>query len=161
MTAALDREFNNLLNPAFGAFLLRAFMDGYCESEQKQVPLHHLFLPIPIVSLEEFADALVSTNKSSGFRKVVSKVDDDLLYSIHYRVMDFRAVSFDAIKLAHFSKIILLDLETAAVLRPSKPIPSQILPTSQKGVLDASRKLGAWLSEMSTHEICTTLRVNF
>jgi len=160
MTSALDREFNNLLNPAFGAILLRAFIDGFCESDPKQVPLHYLFLPIPLVSLEEFADALVSTNKSSGFRKVVSKVDSDLLYAIHYRVMDFRTLSLDAIKLGVSSKIILLDLETGNSLRPSKSLPSQILPISQKGILDASRKLGSWFSEMSTHEICTTLRVN-
>lgn len=160
MTSTLDREFNNLLNPAFGAVILRAFIDGFCDSEPREIPFHYLFLPIPLVSLEEIADVIVSTHKSSGFRKVVSKVDNDTLYALHYRIMDFRPISFQAIKLALSSNIILLDIETGNLLRPSNHLPTQLLVASQKGTIDASRKLGSWFSEISTHEICTTLRVN-
>lgn len=159
MTSTLDREFNNLLNPAFGAVVLRSFADGFCDSDPNEIPLHHLFLPIPLISLEEIADAIISTNRASGLRKAVSKLDDDTLYALHYRVMDFRQLSFDAIKLAINSHLILLDVDSGMFLHPNNQTPK--VPVSQKGTVDASRKLGTWFSDMSTHEICTTLRVNF
>lgn len=159
MTSTLAKEFNNLLNPAFGSVVLRAFADGFSESEPKEIPLHHLFLPIPLISLEEVSDAILSTNRSSGLRKVISKLDDDTLYALHYRCMDFRQLSFNAIKLAVNSHLLLLEAESGMFLCPRSHGPE--VPISQKGIFDASRKLGIWFSEMSTHEICTTLRVNF
>lgn len=161
MTEVLGREFSNMLNPCFGAVLLHAFLEGFNAQQQLPASLFHLFLPVPIVTVDELADTFVRTNKSSGMRKAVEKLDEGMLLSLQVRVIEFRQISFDSIRMAIGSRLILLDAESAAVHRPTSRLPEQVVPISAKTAVDASKKLGFWCSQMNLQEVSTVLRINY
>jgi hypothetical protein len=59
----LDVEIRNVQNPAFGAVVLAAFIQGYYESENAKVgvPFQYLFLVLPMIIHSDIYQILAST----------------------------------------------------------------------------------------------------
>src|SRR5258708_5765318 len=58
------REIGNLLNPAFGALLLRAATKGHLAHEQAGLPLPPAYLILPIVLHQQTRESLRATIKT-------------------------------------------------------------------------------------------------
>lgn len=159
----LLQEYDNLLNPAFGAILLYSFADGFCEIEHKNIPLPLCYFPLPIVTIEQVADLIVRTNKSSGLRKFATKMSDekmtDLLLSLQDRVQDFLELSHESIRLGSSAKLYSLDISEASLKLHDVSIPKDKIPISQKGLLDAAWRFGYWCSDLDLSDVCSTLRI--
>lgn len=161
MKSILSQELNNILNPAFGAGILTSFAEGYSEGKPGEpIPIPLLFFPIPMITLKEVSDCINTTYKSSGIRKMTSKLQSNTLMSLHYRLLDFRDLTLDSLSLGQNARLLLIDYDQASVHWTQQKIPHRKLPVSQKGFFSASARLGFWFSELSVHEIATTLRVN-
>ncbi|MBY4890721.1 DUF6521 family protein [Pantoea sp. DY-15] len=161
----LAREIQNIQNPALGAAMLWRFCTGYVENQRipAPLPLHYLFLVLPVLLHKETSELVRRTYKSSGLRAFATKFGDasaakqDLLFQIQERAVRWRKLSLQSIELAVAGKLILLE-ENGDVIPLSRP-KAQGLSAEVKLLLGMSEKLGAWFGELSEHEVLSTLKV--
>lgn len=112
--ARLEIEVRNVQNPAFGAMLLAAFVQGFYESDQSKegAPLPYLFLVLPIVLHADIYRLLSGTRPS--LRHMADKffsaehAGSDLLLSINrsaFRLRELTAESLGILFLTGFAKM--------------------------------------------------------
>lgn len=163
----LAREVRNIQNPALGAGLLWRFVCGYVASNptREPAPLPLLFLVLPIILHEQTEEFVKSTQKSSGLRAFVAKFGyasnskQDLLLAIHDRVLAFRQLSLDSLRLALATRLVYLDVATVIPLSETKAEAG--IPPDIKRLMKSAEKLGIWCGSLTMHEIVTILKVRF
>lgn len=161
----LAREAQNIQNPALGAAILWRFCCGYVEAHpQSNLPrLPLLFLVMPIVLHEATAELLRRTRLSSGLRVFAAKFGDsqiskqDLLLQVHERAARWRLLSLQSIELASAGH--LIQLSDSGEVIPLSRTKARALPEEVKQLLADAEKLGAWCSQLTLHEVTTTLKV--
>jgi hypothetical protein len=164
----LAEEAHNVQNPALGSMLLWRFAVGYSASgTHNAVPMPLVFLVLPVLFHEETSEMLASTLAKSGLRMFVSKFEEssvsknDLILALHDRAASMKTLSMDSMRLCLSSRLLVLDVKTGTIAATSITAPRAGIPTSLGPLLKSAEKLGAWFSNLSIHEIATTLKVNF
>lgn len=157
-------EAAHMQNTALGATALWRFVCGYQASAgaQSGVPLPLCFVVLPCVFHTRTSEAIQSTNVSSGLRKFEEKHlgNQDLLLSIHSRVLAMREVSLNSLRLAILQHLVILVPEVALVYPTSR---SQVraMPLSVKPILASAEKLGKWCGRLTLLEVSSILKVEF
>jgi hypothetical protein len=162
----LASEVRLVQNPALGAVLLWRFVSGYWEGHPHHAPapLPLTFFILPIVLHEETAAFLRTTQKVSGLRAFAVKFGEaktskqDLLLAIHERTKILRGLTLESLQLALSTRLLHLDLN-GGVLPLSRTRPRAGVPETVGPLLTGSEKLGHWFSQVTLHEIATTLKL--
>lgn len=163
----LTQEVRNIQNPALGSCLLWRFVCGYTTSNptHEPVPLPLLFIVLPIILHEQTEAFVQGTQKASGLRTFAGKFaktensKQDLLLTIHDRMMSFRRLSLDSLQLAIASRLLFLSQATLIPLSETQAIAG--IATDVKRMMNNADKLGWWCGALTLHEISTTLKVRF
>ena len=172
--STLNREVQNVQNPALGSLLIWRFCCSYAESSNtnEPVPLPLAFVVLPILLHEETRNILKSTQKASGLRLFVDKFTQadkldnsnilrrDYVLSIQNRAIAMRSLTLQSISIGISSKLVALDADSG-LLVPLSYTKAKRNPNSVLELVKCAEKLGVWFSELSLHEISTILKVRF
>lgn len=162
----LTQEIRNVQNPALGAGLLWRFACGYTENhpERAAAPLPLVFLVLPIVLHERTESFVAGTQRSSGLRAFAAKFGksenmvQDLLLAIHDRSLELRGLSQESLRIAIATRLLHLDMDgTVTPLSHTDAIAG--VPESLRRLMKSAEKFGAWCSQLTVHEVTTTLKV--
>jgi len=161
----LAREAQNIQNPALGAAAIWRFCCGYVEAHLMGAPprLPLPFLVLPIVLHLATAELLRRTRPSSGLRAFAAKFGtsqiskQDLLLQIHERAVRWRPLSLQSIELAAAAQLIRLSEGSEVV--PLSRTKARGLSEEVKQIMTDAEKLGVWCSQLTLHEVTTTLKV--
>lgn len=161
----LAREAQNIQNPALGAAALWRFccghVDAHPDGDAPRLPV--AFLVLPIVLHVATAELLQSTRLTSGLRAFASKFGDskvskqDVLLQVHERAVRWRPLSLQSIELATAAHLIKVSEECELI--PLTRTKARGLPEDVKKILSNAEKLGRWCSQLTLHEITTTMKV--
>lgn len=164
----LAQETQNIQNPALGAGLLWRFACGFTESHRTsdRVPLQLLFLVLPVLYHKATGEFVKSTLKASGLRAFAAKFGEskaskqDLLLAIHDRSIRLRPLTLQAIKIALGTRLISIQPD-GTVIALSQTKGASGIPADAKQMMKDAEKMGAWCSQLTLHEIATTLKLRF
>jgi hypothetical protein len=168
---SINKEIYLVQNPSISAAILWRFICGYYGNENSPTPFPLLFLVLPIIFRQDLCEVIKSTQRGSGLIKVSEKLfserkdgqtyfRNDLLYSVHNAVNQYKHTSLSAIGVGLATKLFVLDTKTA-LLFPLTTSKKTGISASTKTLLDSAEKLGAWCSELTLHEISKLLKVRF
>ena len=160
--ALFERELETVLNPAYGASLLYAFVRGHEESAQagQGMPIPHLFVALTLLLNPRVVDALAHTR--SGLRNVAEKLDSspetgaDLLRSLLTESKTNRELTLQSLQILMVAGLVRLDTHRASVyLQPA----NDLLPPLQPEGYIEGLKLGRWFATLSVFEITSIMKV--
>jgi hypothetical protein len=162
---SLDTEVRNIQNPAFGAVILAAFVQGFYEADatKQGVPLPYLFLVLPIVLHSDIYRLLSTTRPSLRHmaEKFVSAeyAGTDLLLSLNGSALRLRGLTGESLGVLFLTGLAKMDSKRARVV----PQKARQFSSRQDVPSEAveSRKLGKWFAELSAFEIGSILKVTF
>lgn len=161
----LNKEIQNVQNPALGAFILWNFVRGYYSGNSSFAPFSMLFIVLPVIYREDLAEVLYSTNKPSGLRYFANKfmttklLKNDVISQLHNSAADMKNLTLNSIRIAINASLISID-ENALVFPISKTQhKSEPAPIVKIG--KAAEKFGYWCSQLTAHEISQILKVRF
>lgn len=166
MVGNLNREIQNIQNPAFGAFAIWNFVRGYYSFNSSLTPFPVLFIVMPIICREDMVEVLNSTNKPSGLRFFANKfmstkvLKNDVISQIHVSSSNMKDLTLNSIQIAIYTSLITMDYENALVL----PITTTEHRNEPKSIIKlgkSAEKLGFWCSQLTLHEISQVLKVRF
>jgi hypothetical protein len=166
--SALSQEAHFTQNPALGAAIQWRFAVGYNEGHPTRgfAPLPLLFVAVPTILHAETAEQIGRTNKPSGLRAFAAKFSDskvakqDLLFSLHSRVEQWRALSLESLRMALATRLIHLNRDGTIAALSQTPARGSVQP-SVAALLKEADKLGYWCGQLSLHEISNLLRTRF
>lgn len=150
-------------NPALGAVLIWRFVEGYQQDDRSKRPvLPLLFMVVPILFSQPLLLQLSATRLSSGLRLFAAKFskNQDELVSIQRRMIGLREVSLSGLSMAVECGLLHVDHQSALVEATSKRLPKDVSERIRT-LADQAKKLGAWCSTMTLHEIQAALRIGF
>lgn len=165
---ALSQEFRNVQNPALGAVLLWRFACGYINAHRTKepLPLPLLFMALPMLLNKQIEEFLTSTRTSSGLRAFATKFGEsrlskqDVLLSIHDRVMQNRAFTMDSLGVAVGTRLLSLTPSGGVIALTTSEAKSGV-PNEVRTLMANAQKLGSWCSNLTLHEVSTTLKLRF
>jgi hypothetical protein len=163
--SSLDREARNVQNPAFGATVLAAFLQGHYEADEMKggTPLPYLFLVLPMIFHSEVYRLLSETR--TGLRQFAEKfvssefASTDLLLSLGSSAIRLRRLTADSLGIMLLSGLATLDSQHGRLL-PRKVNVFSARPDIPNEA-EQGRKLGRWFAELSPFEIGSILKVVF
>src|SRR5258708_2073151 len=164
---SLTSEVRSIQNPALGAVLIWRFVCGYVDSHRTRdsVPLPLAFLVLPIIMHSQTEGFVQSTQKNSGlqlFSSKFGKIDQskqDLLLGIHERVIAFRLLSLESLRMGMATR--LLHLNKALVLPLTQTPATPGISREVRRLQGNAEKLGFWCGQLTLHEIAAALKVRF
>ena len=162
----LTQEICNVQNPALGAGILWRFACGYTENHPAHAapPLPLTFLVLPIVLHGKTESLVAGTQKGSGLRVFAGKFGksenlmQDLLLSIHDRALELRSLSQDSLRIAIATRLLHFDID-GTVTPLSHTHATAGVPESVRRLMKSAERLGVWCSQLTIHEVTTTLKV--
>ena len=162
----LTQEIRNVQNPALGAGLLWRFACGYTKSHTGNgaVALPLLFIVLPVILHAKTESLVAGTQTGSGLRAFATKFSkssnlmQDLLLTIHDRMIEMKGLSQDALRIALATRLLHLDTD-GTVIPLSRTQPKAGMPCSVRRLLRSAERLGVWCGRLTTHEVATTLKV--
>ncbi len=164
----LNKEIQNVQNPALGSFLIWRFCCSYANGSDQNspTPLPLIFIVLPILLHEDTREFIQSTQKRSGLRAFADKFTPskiskrDYLLALQNRAIAMKYLSIKSINIALASDLLSIDLETGYLIPLSYTLPKRN-PDSILKMAKCAEKLGEWCSELSLHEISVILKVRF
>jgi Family of unknown function (DUF6521) len=165
---ALADEVRNVQNPALGAALLWRFTCGYTSAHPSggHVPLHLLFLVLPLTLHRQTFHFLSQTRTATGMRAFAAKFAEhknakqDLLLAIHQRTATLRSLTLDSLRIAARSRLVMVR-PNATVMPLSQTETTAGTTDLTRPLLSGATKLGVWCADLSLHEIATILKIRF
>lgn len=162
----LFKEFENVQNPALGAYILWNFSRGYYEYNSSFIPFQLLFCVLPIIFRADLVDIITSTQRQSGLRYFADKflttkvLKNDMVSHIHKSSENTKYRTLESLKIAINANLISLDVESGLVF-PITTSEKKNEPASVKRLGKAAEKLGNWCARVTMHEISQILKVRF
>jgi hypothetical protein len=158
--ALFKRELSNVLNPAYGASLLYAVMQGHRETAKANqgLPLLHLFVALPLLLNPGVLDAVSRTR--TGLRNVAEKLDSgsetgsDLLRTLLSEAKRQREFTLQSLNILLLARLVRLNPKDATVSLEDKTN-LQLQPEGYSEGL----KLGKWLATLSIFEVSSITKV--
>jgi hypothetical protein len=168
MASTLGRETRNVQNPALGAAVIWRFIVGYTEGSKtaSPAPLPLLFLVLPLIFRQDFAELIERTRRSSGLRAFVDKFNEgktsknDLIAGLQARTNTFRDLTSRSLGVGISSSLFQIDRD-GHVFSLSQTEPRAGIALSVKKLLKSSEKLGYWCGQLTLHEVTLILKVSF
>lgn len=164
--STLNREASFVQNPALGAVLLWRFCAAYSAShpsnEYPVLQLNFLVLPI-LLHRETFEEIKWTKAGLHTFADKFARSDNsksDVLLGIQDRVVQFRDLTLESLRIAIQCRLVTLIASTSRVVTLSSATPSGVKPSVQSLITNAE-KLGAWCAPMTLFEIENILKVAF
>lgn len=156
-----NNEIYVIQNPAIGAVIIWEFLCGYGSTLYND-KFELLFIIIPVILNQEFRNYIISTQKKSGFSKVIEKImrdkKSDIVYQIENNINQMKELTLESIQIGMLTNLFCMDNElNVKSIKNKKPDISK--DTSE--ILEASKKLGIWMSELTKNEIEKMLKVRF
>lgn len=162
----LSREFENVQNPALGAYILWNFSRGYYEYNSSYVPFQLFFIVLPIIFRADLVDIIISTQKRSGLRYFSDKflttkvLKNDMISNIHKASERLKLITLESLQIAIYSNLISMDKESGLVF-PITTSEKKNINASVKRLGKAAERLGNWCARLTMHEISQILKVRF
>lgn len=164
----LAQETRNVQNAALGAGLLWRFTCGYVENHRTgdAPPLPLLFLTLPVLFHGQTAEFVKGTLKASGLRAFAAKFGEarvskqDVLLAIHDRMLRFRSLTLDSLRLALATRLVYLGTDARALPLSRTRAVAGLADEARQLMRDAE-KLGAWCAPLTLHEVAATLKLRF
>lgn len=157
----MTNEIDLIQNPALGSIIIWKFLLGY-GTELKQDKFEVLFIVLPIIFNQELRKYVDSTQKASGFTKVIEKMMKDkkmdIVYQINNNAENMKELTLESIRMGTITDLFVLDEMLNIEIKDIK-IPK--LSKNTKKILDSAEKIGIWLSELNILEIEKILKVRF
>jgi|AGTN01.3.fsa_nt_gi hypothetical protein len=162
----LNKEINNIQNPALGAYIIWNFVRGYYNGKALFVPFPLLFIVLPIMFREDMVEVLYGTNKPTGLRNYADKftskqiLKNDVISQLPPSSEMMMGLTLQSIKVAIRASLISIDVNNAFIF----PISMSEHKSEPKSIVQmgrASEKLGYWCSQVTLHEISQILKVRF
>lgn len=157
-----ERELKNVRNPAYGASLLYAVIQGHSEiaGTGEGLALPHLFVALPLLldprALEVFSHTRV------GLRGAAEKLDAgpttgaDMLRTLLPEAKKQRDFTLQSLNILLLTKLVRLNPHQASIsLEQAVQITSLCEPEGYSEAL----KLGGWLASLSVFEISSITKV--
>jgi len=162
----LSKEFENVQNPALGAYLIWNFTRGYYEYNNSFIPFQLLFVVLPITFRADLVDLIISTQKQSGLRYFADKflktdvLKNDMISHLHKACESMKVISLESVKIAVQANLVSIDSESGYVF-PVTTSEKKNIPDSVKRMGKAAERMGIWCSKLTMHEISQILKVRF
>ncbi|UWG97514.1 DUF6521 family protein [Dehalobacter sp. DCM] len=162
----LSKEFENVQNPALGAYIIWNFSRGYYEYNSSFIPFQLFFVVLPIIFRADLVDIITSTQKQSGLRYFADKflttkvLKNDMVSHIHKASEGTKLLTLKSLQIAIHANLISLDAESALLF----PITISEKKSESASVIrlgKAAEKLGNWCARLTMHEISQILKVRF
>jgi len=159
-------EVRIVQNPCLGAFLIWRFAATYNETTSQPVPFPLVFVVLPILFQRSLRDLLTSTQRGSGFSKVIEKLAQakmsktDLIESINARAIQLRPLTLHSLRILIRLNLVSIDLSTTGVVASTRK-PDIDFKDDVTEMIKASEKLGFWLSHSTLYQAALLLRVRF
>jgi hypothetical protein len=147
----LDAETRNIQNPAFGAAVLAAFVQGFYDGDETRrgVPLPYLFLVLPMILHSDVYRLLSGTKPSLRHmaEKFVSTeyAGTDLLLSLNGSARRLRGLTAESLGVMFLTGLAKMDTKKARII-PRKVHQFSNRPDVPEAAED-SRKLGKWFAQ--------------
>lgn len=165
--STLEREAWEINNPAMCGYML--WVSASSSYLKKREPIHpsKLFCLFPFILYADTRNELLESR--SGIKSYLAKystsktIASDIPLSIHNRVNIQKEKTLDALIVAFDSGLLLIDENTGLII-PNlsiKPFPNAELTDTIKELINCSKKLGSWFSEMTTQDLTRDLKVVF
>lgn len=167
MNKKILQEVEAIQNPALGAIIIWKFSKGYSKANADPLPIHLLFLAIPLLMCEDLFEVTKSSTRGLyKLRDNLSKKDlntDHLfLPELQNRICDFKEITANSLTLALSCQLLELDYSSATASYIAHRTPSGMpLPTAYDGLNNTAEKLGKWCGATQFNEIARMLEVEF
>lgn len=162
----LSKEFENVQNPALGAYILWNFSRGYYEYNSSFIPFQLFFIVLPIIFRADLVDIISSTQKKSGLRYFADKflttkvLKNDMISHIHKASEETKVLTLESLQIAIHADLISIDVESGLVF-PITTSEKKNESAAVKRLGKAAEKLGNWCARLTMHEISQILKVRF
>ena len=162
-----DRTIQNMLNPGFGAVVLKAFVDEYYHQKATEgVPVLALFMVLPIVLKGDLRDVLC---QKRSFKRLSILLDDfadakvsHLLDTLNSTSLSLRNLTLESISMAAATSLFRCDFKEGVVYpTDSKADLSSIASGELNSALKAAKNLGALATKQSLYEFASVFKVRF
>jgi hypothetical protein len=145
----IKQTIKNIQNPAIGAYLIWKTTEGYCSDGKSAIPLHALFLVMPLLLNKNLYTKICSTRSVSTLYKFISKLTPEEFVQIVTGVGYYKKITFNALGLAARTGLIKYDASGNIYPLKQKITPrEEISKMGNQGV-----KLGHWFSQLSLSQI--------
>jgi hypothetical protein len=157
-----ERELENVRNPAYGASLLYAVIQGHSEIAETDegLALPHLFVALPLLLDPRALDVFSHTR--IGLRGAAEKLDAgrttgaDMLRTLLPEAKKQRDFTLQSLNILLLTKLVRLNPDQASIsLEPT----AQIAPPFEPEGYNEALKFGRWLASLSVFEISSITKV--
>jgi hypothetical protein len=162
----LSIERRVIHNPILGALSLWSFCREYADfgGREPGPSLPSMMLVLPVVLHKESMASIRRMYKKSSLLKAVSE-HPELSVNLQERLEWFADLAFSSLLMACSARLLSVDRdgEWPRYVATRKNLPDELSPVADdvKGILSASRRLGAWFSQVDFSVTCRLLRVQF
>jgi hypothetical protein len=162
----LSKEFENVQNPALGAYAIWNFSRGYYEYKNSFMPFQLLFIVLPIIFRADLVDIIAATQKQSGLRYFADKflttkvLKNDMISHIHKASEETKYLTLESLQIAIHANLMSIDAESGLVF-PITTSEKKNESASVNRLGKSSEKLGNWCARLTMHEISQILKVRF
>ncbi len=149
-------------NPAFCSLILRAFVEGYIESDAEGVPLALVVLPLPIVLSAEITATFAGTNVNTGLLTWISR-HPYVTIGLRDRVTSSAMFSREALLFGLTQRVLNINDRGFIVLEVAGLKKKVRFPTTEDRGRSVSlaRKFGTWIADVrSTETVYACLGLN-
>lgn len=163
---SLAKEFENVQNPALGAYLMWNFSRGYYIYNTSFIPFQLFFIVLPIIFRADLVDIIAGTQKQSGLRYFADKflttkvLKNDMISHIHKASDETKYLTLESLQIAIHANLISIDADSGLVF-PITTSEKKNESASVKRLGKAAEKLGNWCARLTMHEISQILKVRF
>lgn len=162
----LSKEYENVQNPALGAYAIWNFSRGYYEYNNSFMPFQLLFIVLPIIFRADLVDIIAATQKQSGLRYFADKflttkvLKNDMISHIHKATEEKKYLTLESLQIAIHANLISIDAESGLVF-PITTSGKKNESISVNRLGKSAEKLGNWCARLTMHEISQILKVRF
>lgn len=155
-------EFKIVQNNFLGSVMLWQFTNSfYLNTNKKNGPKIHLtMLVLPMVFNKTTVDIMCNKNYAGGLYRSLEE-DKTIIAGLQDRMMLMSDQTFKSLNIGFASGLIdykkhALEIVPKYVNNPIKKNKKEI-----RKMLNTSKRIGYWFSEMNIYEVCNTLKVRF
>lgn len=163
--SSLTLEHVVIQNPVLGASALWSFCKEYVEyGGEAGASLPKVMLVLPIVLHKQSAQYIRRIQRKSGLIKALAE-HPDLVLNLQERLERFSTLTLTSLELACLSSLLVVDRtrEWPLYLPQRKTMPTALLPVADdvKAIISASKRLGAWFSQVEVASLSKLLQVQY
>lgn len=128
---------------------------------ERGIPFAHMFIVLPLAFHQQSASIIKNkTMKEGSFYRALAD-NRTLMVGLQQRVQNYSDITMKALNLSFASKLLLLDKDSLEISPGRKTLPEGNPEQDVKTIINASKRIGYWLSVTDFSVLCNILRVRF